>query len=109
MPEAFAVSNQVVDGQPTTILEACRQLGISVVASASVLQSKLSSGLPSVISEQISGLRTDAQRAIQFVRSTPGIATGLVGMSRLAHVEENLELAAVPPDPDAVAKLFEDT
>jgi aryl-alcohol dehydrogenase-like predicted oxidoreductase len=74
-----------------------------------MLQSKLSSGLPSVISDQIPNLRTDAQRAIQFVRSTPGIATGLVGMSRIAHVEENMELAAVPPDPGAVAKLFEDT
>jgi aryl-alcohol dehydrogenase-like predicted oxidoreductase len=74
-----------------------------------MLQSKLSAGLPSVLSEQLPGLRTDAQRAIQFVRSTPGIATGLVGMSQIAHVEENLELAAVPPDPGAVAKLFEDT
>ena len=108
MPEAFAQSNQIVDGQPMTILEACRQLGISVMASASMLQSRLSSGLPSVISEQLPGLRTDAQRAIQFVRSTPGIATGLVGMSGLAHVEENLELAAVPLNPAGVAKLFED-
>jgi aryl-alcohol dehydrogenase-like predicted oxidoreductase len=109
MPEAFARSNQIVDGQSVTILEACRQLGITVMASASMLQSKLSTGLPSIISEQFPRLRTDAQRAIQFVRSTPGIATGLVGMSRTAHVEENLELAAVPPDAGAVAKLFEDT
>jgi len=108
MPEAFARSNQVVDGQPVTILEACRQLGISVVASATMLQSKLSRGLPSIISESLPGLRTDAQRAIQFVRSTPGIATGLVGMSRIAHVEENLEVAAVSPATSAVAKLFED-
>jgi aryl-alcohol dehydrogenase-like predicted oxidoreductase len=109
MPEAFARSNQIVDGHSMTILEACRQLDISVMASASMLQSKLSNGLPSVISEQLPGLRTDAQRAIQFVRSTPGVATGLVGMSRIAHVEENLELAALPPEPGAVAKLFEDT
>jgi aryl-alcohol dehydrogenase-like predicted oxidoreductase len=108
MPEAFARSNQVVDGHSMTILEACRHLGISVMASASMLQSKLSTGLPSVISEQLPGLRTDAQLAIQFVRSTPGIATGLVGMSGIAHVEENLELIAVPPDPAGVAKLFED-
>jgi aryl-alcohol dehydrogenase-like predicted oxidoreductase len=109
MPEAFARPNQVVDGESLTILEACRQLGITVVASASMLQSKLSTSLPSVISEHLPGLRTDAQRAIQFVRSTPGIATALVGMSRIAHVEENLELAGVPPDTVAVAKLFEDT
>jgi aryl-alcohol dehydrogenase-like predicted oxidoreductase len=108
MPEAFANSNQVLDGRSVTILEACQQLGISVMASASMLQSRLSTGLPAVISEHLPGLRTDAQRAIQFVRSTPGIATGLVGMSGITHIEENLELIAVAPDPSGVAKLFED-
>ena len=39
----------------------------------------------------------DAQRALQFTRSTPGIAVALVGMSQVRHVEENLALAAVPP------------
>lgn len=108
MPEAFTRSNQLVDGQSMTILEACRQLGLSVVASATMLQSKLSHGLPAIVSENL-GFRTDPQRAIQFVRSTPGIAVGLVGMSQIAHVEENLEVALLPPDPGAVAMLFEDT
>jgi aryl-alcohol dehydrogenase-like predicted oxidoreductase len=107
MTEAFTRSNQVVDGHTLTILEACRQLGITVVASAAMLQSKLTMGLPAVLAENL-GLRTDAQRAIQFVRSTPGIAVGLVGMSRIAHVEENMEVAEVPPNPDGVAKLFEE-
>jgi aryl-alcohol dehydrogenase-like predicted oxidoreductase len=31
------------------------------------------------------------------VRSTPGIATALVGMSRVEHVRANLALAGVPP------------
>jgi len=108
MPEAFTRPYQVVDGRPVTILEACRQLGISVIASASMLQSRLSGDLPPIISENLPGLKTDAQRAIQFVRSTPGIATGLVGMSRIGHVEENLELASVPPSPAGVSKLFEE-
>jgi aryl-alcohol dehydrogenase-like predicted oxidoreductase len=108
MPEAFSRSNQLVDGQPMTILAACRQLGLTVIASAAMLQNKLSQGLPAVISEHLKGLRTDAQRAIQFVRSTPGIAAGLVGMSQISHVQENLEVAALSPDPAAVAKLFED-
>ncbi len=63
-----------------------------------MLQNKLSQGLPAVISEHLR-LKTDAQRAIQFVRSTPGVSVGLVGMSQIAHVEENLEVAAYPPDP----------
>ena len=108
MPEAFATTNQIVDGQPMSILEACRQLGVTVVASAAMLQNKLSQGLPSIVSENLTGLRTDAQRAIQFVRSTPGIAVGLVGMSRVAHVEENLEVARIQPNAGAVAKLFEE-
>jgi aryl-alcohol dehydrogenase-like predicted oxidoreductase len=47
------------------------------------------------------GLETDAQRALQFVRSAPGVGTALVGMSRLEHVEENLRLVEkplVPPE-----------
>ena len=108
MPEAFTRPYQLVDGHSLTILEACRHLGISVMASASLLQSRLSGDLPAVISESLPGLRTDAQRAIQFVRSTPGIASSLVGMSRIEHVEENLEVAAVPPSPAGVSKLFEE-
>ena len=108
MPEAFMRPYQVIDGHPVTILEACRHLGISVMASASMLQSQLSGGLPAIISDNLPGLRTDAQRAIQFVRSTPGIASGLVGMSQVAHVEENLEVAAFPPAPAGVSKLFEE-
>jgi aryl-alcohol dehydrogenase-like predicted oxidoreductase len=42
-------------------------------------------------------MRTDAQRALQFVRSTPGITCALVGMSNLEHVQENLGTAATAP------------
>ena len=43
------------------------------------------------------GLETDAQRAIQFTRSTPGIAVALVGMGQAKHVEENLGVARARP------------
>ena len=36
------------------------------------------------------------KKAIQFVRSTPGIGTTLVGIKK-EHVEENLFLAKIPP------------
>jgi aryl-alcohol dehydrogenase-like predicted oxidoreductase len=53
-------------------------------------------------------LQDDAQRALQFVRSTPGITTALVGMSRVEHVHANLSLAGVAPaSKNEFAQLFE--
>lgn len=92
MPEAFA---NRASGE--SVLEAAARLGISVVASASLMQARLSRNLPQEIRAKLQGLETDAQRAIQFVRSTPGIAAALVGMSSLAHVRENLAVADLPP------------
>jgi len=97
MPEALTSANQIVEGESLSLLMAADRLGITVMCSASMLQAKLSQGLPSFVGEALKGLTTDAQRAIQFVRSTPGVTTALVGMSRRAHVEENLGVAAVPP------------
>jgi len=53
--------------------------------------------VPEWLASKFEGLETDAQRAIQFTRSTPGITVALVGMSKPAHVSENLALANVPP------------
>ncbi|MBI4468699.1 MAG: aldo/keto reductase [Acidobacteria bacterium] len=96
MPEAITVRNQAFDGRFVPVVEAAGRLGITVMASASILQSRLASGLPKAVSRGLRGLRTDAQRAIQFVRSTPGIAVALVGMRQTGHVDENMELARTP-------------
>jgi aryl-alcohol dehydrogenase-like predicted oxidoreductase len=92
MPEALT---QDIDGG-RTVLDWADDLGITVIASASLLQARLARGLPPVLAEKIRGAKTDAQRAIQFTRSTPGIASALVGMSQAAHVAENLGLAEIP-------------
>jgi len=97
MPEALAAENQSYRGANVSLLEAAKALGVTVVASASILQGKVATGLPEQVREPLGSLSTDAQTAIQFVRSTPGVTTALVGMSRRAHVEENLRLARVPP------------
>lgn len=99
MLEALGRRNQPYDGEMLSTLEAAARLGIIVMTSASILQSRLARGLPAFVAECLSGLDTDAQRAIQFVRSTPGVTTALVGMSQVAHVEENLETAQIPPAP----------
>jgi len=99
MPEAFNLRNQTVGDKRLTILEAAAALGVSVIASASILQGRVARGLPEDLRESLGSLATDAQTAIQFVRSTPGIATGLVGMSHREHVEENAQLMQVEPLP----------
>lgn len=97
MVEALSYPNQAVNGQRRPVLEAARYFGIHVVASASLLQSRLCGNLPEALVERMPGACTDAQRAIQFVRSAPGIAVALAGMGRPEHVAENLGLAAIPP------------
>lgn len=97
MPEAFFHSTQHIDGRSHSLVEVAERLGITVVASASLLQSRLASGLPPALEEVMEELETDAQRAIQFVRSTPGVNVALVGMGSAVHVEENLRAAAVAP------------
>ena len=97
MPEALVLENQSHQGARVSLLEAAKALGVTVVASASILQGKVAGDLPDHVREPLGSLATDAQTAIQFVRSTPGVTTALVGMSRPAHVEENLKLARVPP------------
>jgi aryl-alcohol dehydrogenase-like predicted oxidoreductase len=107
MPEALVSENQLLNNGRASVLEAAAVLGITVVASASILQGKVARDLPEEVREPLGSLATDAQTAIQFVRSTPGITTALVGMSRVAHVEENLQLARVAPaPPEEYQRLF---
>jgi aryl-alcohol dehydrogenase-like predicted oxidoreductase len=107
MHEAMTKRNQEVGGEKLSTLEAARRLGLSVMCSASILQGQLARDLPPAISEVFGDLQTDAQRSLQFVRSTPGVTTALVGMKQLSHVEENLKVAQVPPVPwEQYAKLF---
>lgn len=97
MPEALTLSNQEVDGQQVSTLEAAAALGVTVISSASIFQGRVARGLSKDLRESLGSLPTDAQTAIQFVRSAPGICTALVGMSKLEHVEENLQLVGIPP------------
>lgn len=96
MTEALTMSNHGTDGE-ASLLEAASELGITVVASASLLQGRVAQGLPEAVRSVLGSLSTDAQTAIQFVRSTPGITTALVGMSRVEHVDENLKLVEIEP------------
>ena len=97
MTEAFTLPNQPGGPEAVPPLEAARRLGVYVMTSASIYQGQLSRNLPPILSQVLPGLDTDAQRALQFVRSTPGVGTALVGMKSEAHVKEAAGLARVAP------------
>jgi aryl-alcohol dehydrogenase-like predicted oxidoreductase len=109
MPEALTLVNQEVnDGKKASALAAADANGLAVCASASLLQGQLTRGLPAIVAEALAGMESDAQRSLQFVRSTPGIKVALVGMSAPAHVAHNLATASRPPAPfDQLMKLFQ--
>lgn len=107
MPEAYLVPNQSANGRAVALLQAASDLGVTVMASASILQGKLAQNVPIYIRRTLGNQTTDAMSSIQFVRSTPGITTALVGMSSVDHVEENLHLARVEPTTEEdFAELF---
>lgn len=107
MAEAIGVDNQVLGSQTVSLLQAAHANDVAVFTSASILQARLSRNLPPVVAKTFTGLETDAQRAIQFVRSSPGVTSALVGMKKKNHVEENLKVARVPPvSPDKLKLLF---
>jgi hypothetical protein len=95
MTEALSLTNQRINGTQVTPLEAAQALGITVMCSASVLQGQLTRNLPSIISDTFQTFATDGQRALQFVRSTPGVTTAL-GMKHCPRRRES-QTAQVSP------------
>jgi aryl-alcohol dehydrogenase-like predicted oxidoreductase len=107
MTEALTRSNQLLGEVRGPVVGAASKLGITLVASAAMLQGQLSRNLPPFVASAL-GMKTDAERALQFVRSTPGITTALVGMSRVEHVRANLTLVGVEPaSQEQFSRLFQ--
>jgi aryl-alcohol dehydrogenase-like predicted oxidoreductase len=89
MTEAVRSTTQDSAGTPISLLDLATQLGVSVIASATLMQSQLTKDLPAAVRTLFPDVETDAQRAIAFVRSLP-VTTALVGMRSQTHLEENI-------------------
>jgi aryl-alcohol dehydrogenase-like predicted oxidoreductase len=57
------------------------------------MQAQLTRDLPSSVRELFPHQHTDAQRALAFVRTLPGVTSALVGTGSVQHVAENLASA----------------
>jgi aryl-alcohol dehydrogenase-like predicted oxidoreductase len=107
MSEALTTPTQMMGDKLVSLLGAASTAGMMVVTSVPLLQGQILGHIPGNFTERMPGLATAAQRAIQFVRSTPGVLAPLVGMRNIEHVRENAVLACVPPLGDAqYFKLF---
>lgn len=107
MPEAFTNQNQRWDGTYISTLEWAMRKNLLVFTSASLLQGRLALSLPQQIKSLFPGCPNGAACALEFVRSTPGVTSALVGMKSPVHVAENLTVTAIPPlSEEAFANLF---
>lgn len=107
MTEAYAFENQQLGEAFLNTIEAANELGLTVMISAPLMQGRLAVVESPKVAAALPDLHSQAQRALQFVRSTPGVCTALVGMKRTAHVAENLALADLPPaDGDLIRALY---
>lgn len=97
MPEALVSANQPAGDEDLSTLETALELDITAIASGTIMQGKLSRGLPPELKQKLAPGGTDAQAGIQFTRSAPGLTTALVGMSNPKHVDENLQLRGISP------------
>jgi predicted aldo/keto reductase-like oxidoreductase len=55
------------------------------------MQGRLASGLPDEVRALFPECTTDAQRALRFASSLPGVSAVLAGMRRPSHLTENLD------------------
>lgn len=77
------------------------------MASGAIRQAKLGT-LPDHVRAVLGDdLASDAQRALQFTRSAPGVGTALIGLEQPAHVDEAPALCRVAPiAPSEVLGMF---
>ena len=91
--QALLAKNQTLSNQSISILEAAVTLGIGVFTSVPFMQGRLLA--PGAMPE-FSDLKPSL-RALQFIRSSPGVLAPLVGQKSIEHVSENLEIMKIPP------------
>ncbi len=107
MPEALVKPTQQVSSQLVPALEAARRLGLAAIASASLGQTQALGQIPASMTSSVSELGlTEAQQALQFTRSIPGLLSALVGMKTPDHVVSNLALTSIEPLPLSCFQIY---
>ena len=109
MGEGAALESQLgPDGHSRAILDSLDNTGTVVFASAPLYGGRLVGHVPHFVRQAFPDVPSDATAALQFVRSTAGVTTAVVGMRDATHVEDNMRLRKIPrADPEIPKRLFE--
>jgi len=107
--EAHGLASQFgPEARPANLFDTLRDTGTAVFGAAPLVHGRAARGLPLFFRQAFPALHTDAQRCLQFARSTPGLTTALVAMRSPEHVDENLALAShEPAKTEVIESLFE--
>lgn len=98
MADAFTVEAHESNEETKSALQFAHDAELSVFTSASLGQGELArqETIPEAVAAKLNG-DTDAQRAINFARSAPGVTTSLIGASSSEHVDENIAAGTFEP------------
>ena len=94
--QALLGKTQTIENNPVSVLESATRLDIGVFTSVPLMQGRL---LQPGVMPEFSDLKP-SMRALQFIRSSPGVIAPLVGQKSTEHVSENLEVMKIPPYSD---------
>lgn len=91
--QALLKKYHVLDGKEVSLLECAQKLGVGVFTSVPFMQGRLlQPGVMPKFGDMVPPLR-----AMQFIRSAPGVLAPLVGQKSPEHVAENLGITKIPP------------
>lgn len=90
--QALLGKTQLFKNQNISVLETAVKLGVGVFTSVPLMQGRLLA--PGVMPEF--GELKPSLRALQFIRSSPGVLAPLIGQKSPEHVSENLEIMKIP-------------
>lgn len=98
MNEGFTRFSQATgQGNVASTLQAAHQLRLFVMGSHGLAKGRLAAAGIDALRTAMPDLPNDAQCALQFNRSTPGLGVSLTGISNPVHLDDLLAVCAHPP------------
>ena len=90
--QALLLKNHILDGEDASVLQMAKVRNIGVFSSLPLMQGRL---LQPGVMPEFGDLEANL-RALQFIRSAPGMIAPLIGQKTPEHVQDNLKIMSIP-------------